>query len=75
MPAKATMAWPGPRRLTSVCEAEVVSVRQTRAFDHTTLLTMRVPADMAMREVLPRRLRECRHERDKCYCSHRGAAE
>ncbi|MCI2085630.1 MAG: hypothetical protein LKJ98_02610 [Olsenella sp.] len=32
-----------------VCEAEVVSVRQTRAFDHTTLLTMRVPADMAMR--------------------------
>ena len=32
-----------------VCEAEVVSVRQTRAFDHTALLTMRVPADMAMR--------------------------
>lgn len=32
-----------------VCEAEVVSVRQTRAFDHTTLLTMRVPAEMAMR--------------------------
>jgi hypothetical protein len=32
-----------------VCEAEVVAVRQTRAFDHTTLLPMRVPADMAMR--------------------------
>ncbi|MGN0055223.1 MAG: FAD-dependent oxidoreductase [Atopobiaceae bacterium] len=32
-----------------VCEAEVVSVKRTKAFDHTAVVTMRVPADMAMR--------------------------
>lgn len=32
-----------------VCEAEVVSVRSAKAFDHTHLLTMKVPADMAMK--------------------------
>ncbi|MFT8887185.1 MAG: FAD-dependent oxidoreductase [Ethanoligenens sp.] len=30
-----------------VCEAEVVGVKTAAAFDHTNLLTMRVPADMA----------------------------
>lgn len=32
-----------------VCSAEVVSVRTAPAFDHTNLLTMKVPADMAMK--------------------------
>ena len=31
-----------------VCEAEVVEIRTSPAFDHTNLLTMKVPADMAM---------------------------
>lgn len=31
------------------CEAEVVSVKTAPAFDHTNLLTMKVPADMAMK--------------------------
>lgn len=33
----------------AVCEAEVVNVRSARAFDHTNLLTIRVPSDMTMR--------------------------
>ena len=32
-----------------VCEAEVLSVKTAKAFDHTNLLTIKVPADMAMR--------------------------
>lgn len=32
-----------------VCEAEVVSVKSAKSFDHTHLLTIKVPADMAMR--------------------------
>lgn len=32
-----------------LCEAEVVNVKESPAFDHTALLTMRVPLDMAMR--------------------------
>lgn len=32
-----------------VCEAEVVSTKTSNAFDHTSLLTIRVPADMAMK--------------------------
>lgn len=32
-----------------VCEAEVVSVKSAKAFDHTNLLTIKVPADMAMK--------------------------
>ena len=32
-----------------VCEAEVVSVRSAKAFDHTHLLTMKVPKDMVMK--------------------------
>ena len=31
-----------------VCPAEVVDVRTAKAFDHTALLTIKVPADMAM---------------------------
>ena len=31
------------------CEAEVVSVRTAKAFDHTNLLTIQVPAEMAMK--------------------------
>ena len=33
----------------SVCEAEVISVKSAKAFDHTNLLTIKVPADMAMK--------------------------
>lgn len=32
-----------------VCRAEVVDVKRSDVFDHTNLLTIRVPADMAMR--------------------------
>ena len=32
-----------------ICEAEVVSVKSTKAFDHTNLLTIKVPADYAMK--------------------------
>ena len=32
-----------------VCEAEVVSVKSAKSFDHTHLLTIKVPADMAMK--------------------------
>lgn len=32
-----------------VCEAEIVSIKSSKAFDKTNLLTMKVPADMAMR--------------------------
>ena len=32
-----------------ICEAEVVEVRTSPAFDHTNLLTMKVPADMVMK--------------------------
>ena len=32
-----------------ICEAEVISVKSTKAFDHTNLLTIKVPADYAMK--------------------------
>lgn len=32
-----------------VCEAEIVNVRSSIAFDHTSLLTMKVPKDMVMK--------------------------
>ena len=32
-----------------ICEAEVVEVRTSPAFDHTNLLTIKVPADMVMK--------------------------
>ncbi|MDD6444299.1 MAG: pyridine nucleotide-disulfide oxidoreductase, partial [Lachnospiraceae bacterium] len=38
-----------------VCEAEVVSVKTSKAFDHTNLLTIKVPADMAMKARFYRR--------------------
>ena len=34
---------------TRICEAEVVKVRSAQAFDHTSLLTMKVPSDMVMK--------------------------
>ena len=35
--------------LKKLCEAEVVLVRSLKAFDHTNLLTMRVPKEYAMK--------------------------
>lgn len=32
-----------------ICDAEVVEVKQSPAFDHTNLVTIKVPADMAMK--------------------------
>ncbi len=32
-----------------VCKAEVLNIRSSKAFDHTNLLTMKVPADMVMK--------------------------
>lgn len=32
-----------------VCEAEIVSIKSNKIFDHTNLLTIKVPADMAMK--------------------------
>lgn len=32
-----------------LCVAEIVQVKKAKAFDHTALVTMRVPGDMAMR--------------------------
>lgn len=32
-----------------VCEAEVVGVKRTKAFDHTAIVTIKVPAGMAMK--------------------------
>lgn len=34
---------------TKICDAEVVKVRSAKAFDHTNLLTMKVPSDMVMK--------------------------
>lgn len=32
-----------------VCRAEIIDIKSSKAFDHTHLLTMKVPADMAMK--------------------------
>ncbi len=32
-----------------VCDAEVVGVKRTKAFDHTAIVTIKVPEDMSMR--------------------------
>ena len=37
------------RKGEKVCEATVVSVKSLKAFDHTNLLTMRVPKEYAMK--------------------------
>ncbi len=34
---------------TQVCQAKVVEVKSKKVYDHTSLLTMKVPADMAMK--------------------------
>ncbi|QHQ60945.1 FAD-dependent oxidoreductase [Anaerocolumna sedimenticola] len=39
-----------------VCEAEIISVKSSNGFDHTHLLTMKVPTDMAMKARFFRRL-------------------
>lgn len=36
------------RKGEKICEAEVVSIKSVKAFDHTNLLTMRVPKEYAM---------------------------
>lgn len=33
----------------NICEAEVVQIRTAKAFDHTNLLTIKVPSDMVMK--------------------------
>ncbi len=37
------------RKGDKVCDAEVVNVRSAKAFDHTNLLTMKVPKEYAMK--------------------------
>ena len=41
-----------------VCEAEVISVRSAKVFDHTHLLTMKVPADMVMKARFFKKIKE-----------------
>lgn len=41
-----------------VCRATVVNVRTSKAFDHTSLLTIRVPSDMVMKARFYRPLRQ-----------------
>ena len=41
-----------------VCQAEVVSIRSAKAFDHTNLLTMKVPTDMVMKARFFKRCKE-----------------
>ncbi len=33
----------------TICNAEIIEVRSSKAFDHTNLLTMKIPEDMAMK--------------------------
>lgn len=42
----------------TVCAAEVVEIRTAKAFDHTALLTIRVPVEMAYRARFYRRVKE-----------------
>ena len=48
LPEKGTKGIALGRDGNKVCEAEVVSVKSTKAFDKTNLLTMRVPKEYAM---------------------------
>ena len=41
-----------------ICEAEVVSVKTPKAFDHTNLLTIKVPAEFAMKARFYRKAEE-----------------
>lgn len=49
LPQKGEKGFGYDRSGTKVCEAEVLQVRTSPAFDRTNLLTMKVPADMVMR--------------------------
>ncbi|MCI7767202.1 MAG: FAD-dependent oxidoreductase [Oscillospiraceae bacterium] len=49
LPEKGTKGTALSRSGEPVCEAEVVNVRSAKAFDHTHLLTMKVPKEYAMK--------------------------
>ncbi|MBO5522389.1 MAG: pyridine nucleotide-disulfide oxidoreductase, partial [Roseburia sp.] len=49
LPEKGTKGSGIGRSGEKVCEAEVVDVKTSKAFDKTNLLTIKVPADMAMK--------------------------
>ncbi|MFV0527866.1 MAG: FAD-dependent oxidoreductase [Lachnospiraceae bacterium] len=49
LPAKGTLGKGRARNGETICDAEVVSVKNTGAFDHTALLTMKVPQEYAMK--------------------------
>lgn len=49
LPEKGEIGYGLNRQGEKVCEAEVVSVKTLPAFDHTNLLTIKVPADMVMK--------------------------
>lgn len=49
LPARGDKGWALDRSGEKVCQAEVVSVKTAPAFDHTHLLTIKVPQDMAMK--------------------------
>ncbi|EFL52572.1 FAD-dependent pyridine nucleotide-disulfide oxidoreductase [Solidesulfovibrio fructosivorans JJ]] len=48
LPSPGTLGKGLDRSGSPVCDAEVVDVKTVKAFDQTSLVTMRVPADMAM---------------------------
>lgn len=49
VPAKGTKGMALGRNGKELCDAEVVDIRSSKAFDHTKLLTIKVPKDMAMK--------------------------
>jgi thioredoxin reductase/Fe-S-cluster-containing hydrogenase component 2 len=49
LPAKGDKGWALDRSGEQVCQAEVVSVKTAPAYDHTHLLTIKVPQDMAIK--------------------------
>ncbi|WP_368017960.1 FAD-dependent oxidoreductase [Olsenella sp. AGMB03486] len=49
LPAKGQKGMALGRSGEPVCEAEVTGVKRTKAFDHTAIVTVKVPQDMAMK--------------------------
>lgn len=49
LPKKGDMGTALSRSGEAVCEAEIIEVRTAPAYDHTNLLTMKIPQDMAMK--------------------------
>jgi len=49
LPSKGDIGWALDRGGVNVCQSEVVSVKFSPAFDHTNLLTIKVPVEMAMK--------------------------